>query len=631
VDRLRFFFDELVTDGDMNLAFDQVEEADWRLASDLGVFGILGGAVPVPHQPVPDLSIDLTGPARAYDRLGRRVFVGAALTVGLEYDSDGTPTAVSAVGLERWLSVSLRFTRAEYDPRTDGNSQVIQFRQDETAEYIVRIGPEAPAGTAQRLPLESDELLVCDVIRRQGQTEVVATDIDTGRRQTFVMSAAEAIAAQPGLWQTVHPTAPTVQSALDAVDGVLTEHVAGVAHRHRAEHIDVAPPAFLTRPNVQELVTELVDALGSNAGTPGAARVGAIGVPTSPIALPPGTVDTQLHQLVGHHNAHLTEPTAAHDAAAIRATPHAHIVASSVQGQLEEIVADLSTTAAGEAGARRVGVEPISGVPLPIPAGPVQGALGLLLAGLNAHMTQPSEAHTASAIRFADTGNRYAAVDVEAALGEVMNAFNQDHVRPEGSSFGGWHRAIRQPQMTVGQDALLWESRSTGLNAVFRVYGTAAGVMFTINAQRGTNQWSADSPALESVAIALEQGTFRVMSYVGTTPFTAWNKTWRLVLGGASSAPWEVTGNIFDAGRVSCEGTNTATTSRNVSMGNSVNLRSRFLAAPSSITLTTIGGSNFAGDPLIDNIDRDGFTVRSTQFVAAGVHSRWVGRYTAFA
>ena len=124
MDRLRFFYDELVTDADMNLAFDQVEEADQRLASDLGVRGIISGAVALPHQPLAALSIDLTAPGRAYDLAGRRIFLGGPATVDLRFDNDGTPTDVSAPGVERWLSVFVRFARVEYDPRTGRKGQI---------------------------------------------------------------------------------------------------------------------------------------------------------------------------------------------------------------------------------------------------------------------------------------------------------------------------------------------------------------------------------------------------------------------------------------------------------------------------------------------------------------------------
>ncbi|HEY5373056.1 MAG TPA: hypothetical protein VIK01_05185 [Polyangiaceae bacterium] len=64
-----------------------------NLAADLNFYGIGAGAVPAPHSPMPDLTVDLTAPARAYDNLGQRVFFGTDQTCGV--DLVGIPTDVA--------------------------------------------------------------------------------------------------------------------------------------------------------------------------------------------------------------------------------------------------------------------------------------------------------------------------------------------------------------------------------------------------------------------------------------------------------------------------------------------------------------------------------------------------------
>src|SRR5688500_11530299 len=96
--RVNWYFRQRVQENELDLAFSQVEQADRDLASDLNVYGVISGAVATPHQPVPDLRIDITGPGRAYDRLGRRTFVPVHTTVDLERDHNGLPTAVLSVG-----------------------------------------------------------------------------------------------------------------------------------------------------------------------------------------------------------------------------------------------------------------------------------------------------------------------------------------------------------------------------------------------------------------------------------------------------------------------------------------------------------------------------------------------------
>ena len=91
-------------------------------AADIGVYGIVTGAVPTQHSIVPDLTVDLTSPTRAYDRLGQRIFIGTDQTVDCSGDLVGIPTSVATPGNERWLALFLRFDRQLSDPRTDGNA-----------------------------------------------------------------------------------------------------------------------------------------------------------------------------------------------------------------------------------------------------------------------------------------------------------------------------------------------------------------------------------------------------------------------------------------------------------------------------------------------------------------------------
>ncbi len=71
-DRTNFYFRQRVTEAELDLAFSQLENADRNLAADLGIHCVVSGAVPSPHAPVADLTIDLTAPGRAYDNLGQR-------------------------------------------------------------------------------------------------------------------------------------------------------------------------------------------------------------------------------------------------------------------------------------------------------------------------------------------------------------------------------------------------------------------------------------------------------------------------------------------------------------------------------------------------------------------------------
>jgi hypothetical protein len=316
-DRCDFYFRQKVTEAELDLAFSLLEKADRDLAADLNIYGIVAGAVPAPHAPVPDLTVDLTAPARAYDNLGQRVFFGTGQTVDCAVDLVGIPTEVATTGNERWLGIFLRFKRQLSDPRTDGNSQQMFFRRDESFELVVRQAPEGKSGVASKPALQADELLVCDVRRRPGQTQILAADIDTSRRQAFIFAQGSSVSVVTGAWSILHPLATTVQAALDETDAELRDHFTAAARRHSATAIDFAAHGFLPTGHVQGALNKLVDDL---TGASGATRIGTDAAAGTPNALPAGNVKSQIAQLLGFLNTHVGAVSNAHNAAAIAVT-----------------------------------------------------------------------------------------------------------------------------------------------------------------------------------------------------------------------------------------------------------------------------------------------------------------------
>lgn len=309
-DRLQYFYRQRVTEAELNLGFSLLEKADRNLAADLGIHGIVSGAVPTQHEPVADLTIDLSPPARAYDHLGRRIFFGSGQVVDCAVDLDGTPTAVPTPAEERWLGVFIRFDRLLSEPRTDGHSQEIFFRQEESFTIVVRQGLAAPSETAIRVPLEPDELLICDVLREHGQTQILNSHIDTSRRQAFVFAQGDAVAVVSGLWNILNPDMDTVQSALDAVDSELDDHFSGVAHA--ASAISADPHEYIAATSVQGQLQEIVTDLKATTEGDGATHVGNVAAAGSPYSLSAGTVRSQLAALLSNLNLHVHPETQEH-------------------------------------------------------------------------------------------------------------------------------------------------------------------------------------------------------------------------------------------------------------------------------------------------------------------------------
>ena len=385
-DRVDFYFRQRVTEAELDLAFELLEQADRNLAADIGVYGVVSGAVPTQHSPVPDLTLDLSSPTRAYDRLGQRIFIGTDQRIDCSVDLVGIPTAVATPGNERWLALFLRFDRQLSDPRTDGNAQQVYFRRDESFEIVVRQAPEGPAGAGIKVALQQDELLICDLRLVHNQSQILDADIDLGRRQAFIFAQGDAVAIDSAIWKTLAPKVDTVQASFDDTDKSLTQHFSAKGLRHQAADIDFQPHAFLSEPNLQAALVELLDKLvSSTTSQPGAGLIGSKAIPGTPLALVPANVSHQLAQLLKWLNTHIAATLGAHHATSIAATPHAHIGAQHVQGQLEEIVADLESKLPSH-GTAQVGSAAIKGLPHGLAQGTARSQLAGLLEKLNDHV-----------------------------------------------------------------------------------------------------------------------------------------------------------------------------------------------------------------------------------------------------
>jgi hypothetical protein len=627
--RYDWYFRQRVTEEELDRAFDQVEQADRDLASDLSVFGIISGAVATPHQPVPDLRIDITGPARAYDRLGRRIFVPVHTTVSLERDLNGLPTQVVTAGNERWLGVYMRFSRALSDPRIDGSGNQVFFRRDESFEFVVRQAAEAQEGDAGRPPLEPDELLVCDVQRVFGQDQFLTAHFDVSRRQKFFFAQAESVGVQATDW-LIDAEALNVQDALTSLDRELYNHETGQSARHHAISVECNPGGFLSgAQDVQGAFDVLTAQLSDNtAGLAGARHIGADGVTGTPYALAQGTVDAQLAQLVGHVNGHQKAATA-HTAEQVSATATSYITSTSVQGQLSEIVNDLAAQTAAASGAERIGVDAMSGSPTAVPTGTLRSVLSALLTALNGHATANPGAHSASAIAVADTNNRVNAQTVEGAIGETLEAFEGDHFRVNESS-AGQHRTIRQPVLS-NVAALLWDALGVGGSGPrFRVYMDDAGISFTLNAAKTASGWAKDSGAAAS-SFRLTTTAFEVLQNDASgLTFSTWNKKWNIALTGDVNAKWRVTGNIPDRGLVNLQGFNAGASQVTLAVSASATFGVMFVAAPSSISFSPQTVSpNWSGTPQVPFINQFGFHATHSQAVAAGASLSWLANYSS--
>lgn len=245
-DRRNYFFGQQVQEGELDAGFDGLERAIWNLAADLGLVGVSSGGVVTQHAPTPDLTVDVTS-VRAYDQQGRRIEFPSTQTPNLATDSNSVSTAVVNGGNSKIVSLFVRFKRDQSDPRTDDNAVPLNFVQDEGFEFVIVQGAEAVTPTPPALL--SDGILLADITRTFGQTQILNANISTSRRQDMFVGSAGSLSLRAG----------TPEEAAQALLTLLNNHVTNVGAAHPATALTFTPYANLASTNVQAAIQELND------------------------------------------------------------------------------------------------------------------------------------------------------------------------------------------------------------------------------------------------------------------------------------------------------------------------------------------------------------------------------------
>lgn len=218
-----WFFRQLVIEGELDEAFENMEAAIHRLASDNGLAGVIAGGLIVENAPTPDLTVLADGPHVSYDRQGLRIsYATPIIEIDMSLDELGFPTAVPTPGFERILSVFVKFERVLSDPQQDGNNEVVFFRRDEGFKLVVVQGDEAATPIPGAVPpaLRPDHLLLADVTIVEGQTQIFDADIDLlGRREDMFVLPGSPLSVRRGLLHDV------LQDLVDQANAIVPDEV----------------------------------------------------------------------------------------------------------------------------------------------------------------------------------------------------------------------------------------------------------------------------------------------------------------------------------------------------------------------------------------------------------------------
>jgi hypothetical protein len=413
-DRKDWFFQQVVTEGELDNAFDDLEDADRDLVKDLGLAaldsdsdhgGIMDGlAVSVAS----GVAVDVTQGV-GYDDQGRRVGTNGALAVDISQTGStgvgggGTPTGGSSTapggGNKRWVSVFIVFDRDPQDPRIDGTGTNIDFEQVESFRFDVTQG--APAVTPTDFPpLQTGKLLLGD-FRVTDATTVDLIQVD--RRQIWLRArdsgSVPVTRAASGIPVRGLFLEDGVRAGLEQIIGYYNDHTridGSAADKHRGDDITVAVTATwadttgITATDITGALDEILNDLSATgASADGAGRLGAEAVAGSPNSLSAGKIGSQIATLLAELNNHENAAASAHAATAINATGTNQwanseaLVYTEVDAALEELVGDLAETVS-PSGAARVGALAQTGAGL----NNTTGAITLSAGGIAAQLLE---------------------------------------------------------------------------------------------------------------------------------------------------------------------------------------------------------------------------------------------------
>lgn len=393
MDRKDFYFREVVTEDDMNAAWDNGENADRNTLIDATIIqkvdntnaplstpagsdfnALLGGIVNGLNITISGTNATITA-GTAYDALGQRIHVPSSVTVSLattgttSIGGGGTPSGVGSVSTTPassqfiWILLQILFNRLLSDPREDGNDATVFFNEAESFQFSVKCSvssatPTIPGGDPGCIILGAFKIDSSNTIT----TEDYSTRGDWIRTfATFSSSPLPTAQTENGTTSDPNFIANSIRQAILKLRNTIglsttnyTNHISQSApqDRHSAKNIDFdatsAGWADGTTPAldaingggadadgvqgaINQMITDLAD---QTTGFGGTKLIGGAAITSSPVNLVGGTLRSQLSAILTGLNNHLNASSGAHAASAISATAGSTLTGTDVQNQL---------------------------------------------------------------------------------------------------------------------------------------------------------------------------------------------------------------------------------------------------------------------------------------------------------
>lgn len=393
MDRKDFYFRELVTEDDMNAAWNNAENADRDTLIDATMVqkvdgtnaplstpagtdfnALLGGIVSGLNVTISGTNATVTT-GTAYDSAGQRIHTPGSLTVSLattgttSIGAGGTPGGVGSIsttpasGQFIWILLQIFFNRLLSDPREDGNDAIVYFNEAESFQFSVKCSvssatPTIPGGDPGCIILGAFKIDHTNTIT----TEDYSTRGDWLRTfATYSASPLPSAQKEDGTTTDVNFIAGSIRQAILKLRNTIglsttnyNNHISQSApqDRHAAKNIDFdatsaiwadgTSPAIgaingggIDTDGVQAAINTLITNIAdTTTGFGGSKYLGGASITGSPVTIAAGTIRSQIATVLAGLNSHLNAVTGAHAALAISATPGTTLLSNTVAGQL---------------------------------------------------------------------------------------------------------------------------------------------------------------------------------------------------------------------------------------------------------------------------------------------------------
>jgi hypothetical protein len=264
MNRLDYYFRELLTEGELDLGFDYVQDIiESQVHKDaMALQGMVTGGVVAPKAPA-SLFVEVSGSGHGYTPEGKQLTWTAAEDLNCSTDELSIPTAVITPGNTKWLTVFVRFKEDLQDPRIDGNGFTVYFKRLADHEFYIAQGAEGL--TPIRPPLRDDSLVLADILISFGQTQIQAGDLYVNRREDYIRAEQTPRSLVYG----------QIRPALTSLLTYYNDHVRnGSADRHNALDLDFDGYSFVGAGNMDAAWKEMLNDLAATTDPPGASYIG---------------------------------------------------------------------------------------------------------------------------------------------------------------------------------------------------------------------------------------------------------------------------------------------------------------------------------------------------------------------